>query len=217
MKDTLKNVLMSQTCSMFSDEWYEDTSNMLLKKITNNTSGYVYFIESKKTGEIKIGVSSNPKKRLDEIKRYIGELIVLGVIRSEDCFELESEIHDMFKDKRVRGEWFVGISLYDIKNICIDKGGVFINRDFTSRLDIDSEREYCNNSVFPDEVMSYIETISFHPGAKFKKKDLYSDSGAISCMSQRKFTADLLSYLTGFLRLNVVECKSGNVRYIKIV
>jgi len=70
----------------------------------DNKDHCVYVIES--AGKIKIGYSSNIKKRIKNYKTHTPDLNILCVIKHKDAFELESNYHLMFKDKRINGEWF---------------------------------------------------------------------------------------------------------------
>jgi hypothetical protein len=64
----------------------------------------VYFIQAER-GEIKIGYSSRPYDRLRALQtNTISELRMLKVI--EGAQSLEKELHERFKQHRVRGEWF---------------------------------------------------------------------------------------------------------------
>lgn len=65
--------------------------------------GHVYFLTD---GEVvKIGFSSNPKKRVGSIQTgHAKPLTLLGTIVASVMDEMS--IHELFSDLRVRGEWF---------------------------------------------------------------------------------------------------------------
>lgn len=65
---------------------------------------FVYFIGSE-DGPIKIGRSVEPLKRMKVLQAgHPHELKLLGVIRGGA--DLEFQIHDLFKENRLEGEWF---------------------------------------------------------------------------------------------------------------
>ena len=73
----------------------------------NNThkEEFVYFIQSVNGGPIKIGYAENVNTRLNELQ--IGnpeELQVIKTIRGGR--DVETTIHEAFKQYRLRGEWF---------------------------------------------------------------------------------------------------------------
>lgn len=76
---------------------------------------YIYVMIDKNTGYYKIGRSVNPKHRertLQSEKPTIEMLFNYKAIISH-----EKELHNMFKDKRIRGEWFdlSGSDIIEIK------------------------------------------------------------------------------------------------------
>jgi predicted GIY-YIG superfamily endonuclease len=70
---------------------------------------YIYFIQSG-YGAIKVGMAKNPEKRLANMQTSIPKsLRLLAAIPLPDrksARALERELHDLFKDERIRGEWF---------------------------------------------------------------------------------------------------------------
>lgn len=82
-----------------STKW--EVNCCLNRKSTN--VGYLYVV---KMGEhYKIGISKNPKTRLQEFTKlpYCLETIVCKKIVGYD--DIEKELHLFFKDKCIRGEW----------------------------------------------------------------------------------------------------------------
>jgi len=71
---------------------------------------YVYFIRAGNTGPIKIGVASNVERRLDALQT--GNHLTLYIIATikyssrAEAYEKERKFHNLFKHKRLRGEWF---------------------------------------------------------------------------------------------------------------
>jgi len=68
-------------------------------------ASWVYFIESKSSGLVKIGYSNNPQKRLKEIKTMSPELLELVAIMP-GAKEDEFSLHEKFAHLRKHGEWF---------------------------------------------------------------------------------------------------------------
>lgn len=72
-----------------------------------NVSGLVYFMRSKATGLVKIGCTSNLKKRkqrLDYEQKETLELI--QTYESDDMYVYEHWFHECFRSRHVQGEWF---------------------------------------------------------------------------------------------------------------
>lgn len=68
---------------------------------------YLYFIQSHKTGMIKIGVSKHPEKRLKQLQTGCADkLRIIAVF--EGLGWRERALHDRLKRWRIRsnGEWF---------------------------------------------------------------------------------------------------------------
>ena len=68
---------------------------------------YVYAIQEVSTGNIKLGISSNPERRCKQLQTAnSSELKLLVSILATDRFKFESKLHNENKDLRIRGEWF---------------------------------------------------------------------------------------------------------------
>jgi hypothetical protein len=64
----------------------------------------VYFVSA--PGRIKIGFTRMPEKRLKALRRAdMEELTVIAIMDGKRA--LESKLHGLLKDYRLRGEWFV--------------------------------------------------------------------------------------------------------------
>ncbi len=69
--------------------------------------GYVYVIGSPESNIYKIGVAADPVRRLAQLKTaHHDNLELIISILTDDAYDLEARLHDLFIDKRVRGEWF---------------------------------------------------------------------------------------------------------------
>ena len=79
----------------------------LLPEVSTNSS-FVYIVKNMDTNNIKIGVSKDVYKRLETFRTGNDcqlELVYKSIICS-NTFDLESKVHEEFKDFHVRGEWF---------------------------------------------------------------------------------------------------------------
>ncbi len=74
--------------------------------VNYNKPGFVYLFR-KNNGLIKIGISSNPDKRLYKIRKQTGENVeILCKIWVENMGVKEREYHEKYKDYQKEGEWF---------------------------------------------------------------------------------------------------------------
>jgi len=112
---------------MFSDNWYQLTSNEIIG-IEKNNKGYVYFVKNGYNNLIKIGKTLNLQIRLNSFSTSFSDgVFLVGYIYSENYSEIEKKIHEDFKLKRKTGEWFdisdVEINYYDfhLKNAFFNK------------------------------------------------------------------------------------------------
>ena len=65
---------------------------------------YLYIIRN--NDFYKIGYTSDWKQRLRKYKTHLGDVNLIYLTKQLDCFDLETELHILFKDKRNTGEWF---------------------------------------------------------------------------------------------------------------
>lgn len=69
--------------------------------------GIVYFARRNSDGIIKIGFTSHPRQRYEQLKmKYKEPLEILLEIESEDPFTLEQQIHEELKEYNIEYEWF---------------------------------------------------------------------------------------------------------------
>ena len=73
--------------------------------LVNNGVDYVYFMRLGEAGPIKIGHSVNIKERLAVIQVNNPYLITLLTV-VDGGFSKERELHKLFKDHKIYGEWF---------------------------------------------------------------------------------------------------------------
>lgn len=66
---------------------------------------WIYFIQGKNGGPIKIGQSTDPRARLKQLQTSNPETLVLRrVVNAPE--EMEARLHALFRDDQIRGEWF---------------------------------------------------------------------------------------------------------------
>ena len=65
---------------------------------------YLYIIKS--NDKFKIGYTKDIKSRMNDYKIHFGLVEIVYIYKSFNCFKLESIIHNLVKDKNIRGEWF---------------------------------------------------------------------------------------------------------------
>lgn len=67
----------------------------------------VYFVTERKNAVIKIGVSTQIRKRLAQLQTANAyELELMGWVVSEDDYRTEKALHQKYESQRERGEWF---------------------------------------------------------------------------------------------------------------
>lgn len=66
---------------------------------------FVYFIQADGGGPIKIGCSSNVEQRLADLQKS-SPVTLRCLFRAPGGFEIERELHGMFRRHRRHGEWF---------------------------------------------------------------------------------------------------------------
>jgi len=77
----------------------------LQRQIQKKGSDYLYFIQSHKTGHIKIGRAKDPHKRIRELQTGNGEELRLIAFFQGWAWR-ERYLHEHLKDFRLSGEWF---------------------------------------------------------------------------------------------------------------
>ena len=97
-------------CFNFISEILKDDA-IRLKAITQlseidviEKQSYLYIIEN--NGLYKIGYTSNWSKRYQTYKTHLGEVNLIYLTKQNNCFDLETYLHDCFLLKRKTGEWF---------------------------------------------------------------------------------------------------------------
>lgn len=86
------------------------------KMCVKKDSGFIYFIKSELSGNVKIGKTSNLSKRFSDIKVCDPSVVLLFAIKTENQHLLERKLHSFFYTKRRDGEWFL-LSTNDVSYI----------------------------------------------------------------------------------------------------
>ena len=88
---------------------------------------YIYLIEAKGTGKYKIGISKNPKERLEQLQTANGEkLEIICTFATRYKYLLEKTLHSHFKSKQTLGEWF-GLTDKEVENFALTCGKFELN------------------------------------------------------------------------------------------
>ena len=66
---------------------------------------YVYALQAVVSGLVKVGITTDIKKRKRDLQNGCGQSLNLLML-VEGTTELEKSIHSAFKDHRLEGEWF---------------------------------------------------------------------------------------------------------------
>ena len=113
-----------------------------MKEQVNKES--VYLLRYVGDKEVKIGMSkhSNPYQRIKQYSTYsVKDIEVLGVIQCVNSTKLEKIIHNEFKHKNIKGEWF-DLTDNDVKFI-IDK---YSDYEYKKAYNMFLNR-YCNRII----------------------------------------------------------------------
>lgn len=118
LKPTIEFALKNDI-EKLNEEYYEWSTKAILeyagrvpKSIKNKT--FIYLIHDKGSNAYKIGVSTNPEKRMKSIKSASAHAELLFYLDGDEYNE--KFLHDKFTSKRIRGEWF-NLSTEDVEYI----------------------------------------------------------------------------------------------------
>ena len=99
---------------------YDDLIVSYKKSKLKRKGDCLYFIQSSKTGEIKIGRSKHPQKRLKNLQTGNPNSLKI-IISLEGLGWREKELHETLKRWRGSGEWFsydcvgsIPVEIYDL-------------------------------------------------------------------------------------------------------
>lgn len=93
------------------------------KEYEREHTGFVYLI---KLGDsYKIGITKNTKERFKQFEFMPFDLQIIKTAKVKNYENIETLLHDMYKEKRIKGEWF-NLTQDDIQNII----------DYLSKLEV---------------------------------------------------------------------------------
>jgi len=95
-------------------KYYRDFFNNNFKKQILENNEYVYLMLNDETGLVKIGYSKNPIYREQTLHSKEPCVFLIAFWNCEKC--IERELHQKFRLKRVRGEWFK-LNFRDLREI----------------------------------------------------------------------------------------------------
>ncbi|MEM7537344.1 MAG: GIY-YIG nuclease family protein [Chloroflexota bacterium] len=98
--------------------------NSIKRLIDNEGKEFVYFIHENDTNHYKIGKSSKPEKRVGQLQTGNPRgLQIPYILPTYDMSLLESELHEHFKERHLKGEWFAlrNDDINFIKSICPER------------------------------------------------------------------------------------------------
>ncbi len=95
------------------EEETQSAENLERLRKTSFTT-FVYIMEDLRNGLFKIGQSQTPEKRENTLQSEVPEISLRFYIPAHDS--AESELHVLFAEKRVRGEWF-GLAPKDLLSV----------------------------------------------------------------------------------------------------
>lgn len=108
-KRGIKNVILIDPT-----DFYRNFFNNIYSLEIIDRAEYVYLMVNNGTGYIKIGTSKNPRHRERTLHSQEPTIFVIALWCCDK--KIEKELHEKFKSKRIRGEWF-DLNLRDLKNI----------------------------------------------------------------------------------------------------
>jgi len=82
-------------------------------------NGYVYLVE-KRDSLVKIGCTTKPKQRISSLQCSNGKCFVQVFVSREveDYKKVEKKLHFLFKERRVKGEWY-NVSFNEAKELLV--------------------------------------------------------------------------------------------------
>lgn len=107
-----ENIVASNSLYELRTNLYRE--NIVKPKRKNNISNrFCYVMKNRRNGLYKIGYSTNPKDREATLQAEEPEIQLIKVFENNH----ESELHNKYREQRVRGEWFE-LSKSQVKYIC---------------------------------------------------------------------------------------------------
>ena len=98
---------LGELYTLVSNEEYQLMKDRQQKNKENRRKGHVYFLKNPSNGLIKIGRSSQIETRINQLSIELKQpLELIKKIPKEDTHIAERELHELYADYRVHGEWF---------------------------------------------------------------------------------------------------------------
>lgn len=95
----------SDTISPDTFNWIPVSPYAIYGKLTDSLPNYVYLVQVNEY--VKIGVTKRLSDRMETFRTSNPyEVKILDAIPTADAYKAEKELHEMFKEKSMRGEWF---------------------------------------------------------------------------------------------------------------
>jgi len=105
----IKNIILIDPTN-----FYRNFFNNIYSQEISEKSEFVYLMVNNGTGYIKIGRSKNPRYRERTLYSQEPVIFIIALWRCEK--KIEKDLHEKFKEKRIRGEWF-DLKLRDLKDL----------------------------------------------------------------------------------------------------
>ena len=100
---------IDQILKAFENFHVDDEIVDAMKQTYNVNKLYVYAIKEESTGNIKIGISANPRRRLEQLQTgNSSSLTLVAVKEAVNGYADEAQLHLTNSTYHVRGEWFSG-------------------------------------------------------------------------------------------------------------
>lgn len=185
---------------------------------------YVYFIQQETTNYVKIGFTKeDPIKRLSTLKTSSPfDLKIIGLIETDNCVKKESDLHNIYKEKRVKGEWFL-LSDEEIQFIKL-KYNADCSSEFYKYCDL-IENHFKNEQKAIDFIKSVYQNLEIKKEnisieEKLIKKyfisstnndNFYTSSEILKCLKENEKINLSLRKIGLILRKNYMRTKKNNV------
>jgi len=88
-------------------KFYELVVSTNINNNDNRMKGYCYIMhDNNYPNAYKLGKSKKPKKREGTLLHDAPSITLYKAVKTDNMYKLEKELHNKFKEKRIRGEWF---------------------------------------------------------------------------------------------------------------
>ena len=85
--------------------------------------GYIYFLYCHELSIVKIGVTTNPKRRIRDIQGALPfESKVIKMYFVKNPYDVETQLHERYKDFYLKSEWLV-LNLEQLQKLFDKIGG----------------------------------------------------------------------------------------------